>query len=1178
MRSRISTVPSRRHGARLLVWCAAFVLFLVGGISFVHAQAVPSAGIVLVPGTVTLGDDVDNAIVAALERAAALFPNTTYFAVTDWRRSGNWAVASVIGLSQIRSGNTWSADDGTWVGIVLLEQSRNGAWHAATQGAKGFSSLLAAAPSTFLDASAKANLDPLRPSGMQTQATSGYIFPLEPGTLMFYGNLGIHPNGFTSVVSGWKAVDMMSDGDTSQNHAPNSLIASETGTISYVCKGSVNVAVKMGDFFYTHLVNNSNLFVGKTFNQGDVMGKLKTGTFKDSCGYADQPSNWFHVHWGFPNADLQVGDWTLSMSTGNWTDGTTTVTPGNWFLPSPIPPMPANLVETGATQNSINFAWNASSGADGYHVYSWNGSNYALLDTIPSTQITYTEIRSACGWSESYKVSAFNSSGDSSRAGPLQASTIPCDASPASPANASTHPWNFDLTFQSSSATGATGYLMEYWGGPYTSPQQCGWSTTPSCHVGVLPPDNIYSWHVKAKSSGGETGWSPTWTFTIQPLPCYTLTVGHAGSGADPVASPASSSGCGDGQYHPGDTISFSSAPNTGWTVGSWTGTDNDSSTATSNTLTMPDSDNISTVIYTPIVPGVPVLVSPLNGATRQPVLLTLVWNAASGAISYDYCISTTTICTTWVSTGTNTSVALPQLSYGTLYYWWVQATNVYGNSSVSSRWHFTTGSLPGYFTKMAPANAAIGQPPNVLLRWGGSSGAAEYQYCIDTVDDDLCQGDKWISTGMTRNADLTGHLAAQTTYYWQVRAVNSFGTRYAKGGWWSFTTASVPGSFLKKAPANSAVNTPLRPTLSWGASQFATGYEYCVDQTNDGACAGGQWFTLGVQTSIKLPSDLLPLTAYYWQVRAVNGFGATSADGSVWRSFTTGNPPAAFGKTAPGTSAQNQPLRLALSWQPSVGATGYQYCLSTMSGDCSSWISTGIATSVSVRGLSAHTTYYWQVQASNSIGATGANAGTWWSFTTGYLPAAFAKATPAKSAANIAVSPILSWNASTYATSYEYCLSTSTYCSPWVSVGNQTSANITGLKPGTVYYWHVRARNNMGLTSATGGLWSFRTGYLPSAFGKSTPANSTKNQPVGLTLTWAASAGATSYDYCIDNVNDGNCQNQAWTSAGSQRSADLTGLGLMPNTTYYWQVRAVNPFGIRLANAGAWWKFTTAP
>jgi len=69
---------------------------------------------------------------------------------------------------------------------------------------------------------------------------------------------------------------------------------------------------------------------------------------------------------------------------------------------------------------------------------------------------------------------------------------------------------------------------------------------------------------------------------------CYTLTGTHSGSGADPVPSPASSTGCSAGQYSAGQVIQLTAGPAAGWSVGSWTGTSNNSSTSLTNSLSMP--------------------------------------------------------------------------------------------------------------------------------------------------------------------------------------------------------------------------------------------------------------------------------------------------------------------------------------------------------------------------------------------------------------------------------------------------------------------------------------------------------------------------------------------------------------------------------------------------------------
>ena len=63
-----------------------------------------------------------------------------------------------------------------------------------------------------------------------------------------------------------------------------------------------------------------------------------------------------------------------------------------------------------------------------------------------------------------------------------------------------------------------------------------------------------------------------------------------------------------------------------------------------------------------------------------------------------------------------------------------------------------------------------------------------------------------------------------------------------------------------------------------------------------------------------------------------------------------------------------------------------------------------------------------------------------------------------------------------------------------WVSAGGATSATVSGLAPGTNYYWQVRATNTAGDTTADGGSWwTFATqpgAAPPGAFSKTSPGN----------------------------------------------------------------------------------------
>lgn len=79
---------------------------------------------------------------------------------------------------------------------------------------------------------------------------------------------------------------------------------------------------------------------------------------------------------------------------------------------------------------------------------------------------------------------------------------------------------------------------------------------------------------------------------------CRTLSVGHSGGGNEPVTTPPASAGCLAGEYVPGAWVDLVAIPDEGWKVSVWSGTDDDSSKATTNRLTMPDGNHTVTIQY----------------------------------------------------------------------------------------------------------------------------------------------------------------------------------------------------------------------------------------------------------------------------------------------------------------------------------------------------------------------------------------------------------------------------------------------------------------------------------------------------------------------------------------------------------------------------------------------------
>jgi len=577
--------------------------------------------------------------------------------------------------------------------------------------------------------------------------------------------------------------------------------------------------------------------------------------------------------------------------------------------------------------------------------------------------------------------------------------------------------------------------------------------------------------------------------------------------------------------------------------------------------------------------------ISPANGATNQLPSLTLSWGTSALATGYSYCYDTTNdnACSNWTTTA-STSALISGLSPSTTYYWQAAAGNAYGvvNANHNTFWSFTTGPAPTAFNKSAPTNGATNQALTPTLSWGASSGATNYEYCYDSTNDNACSA--WTNNGTATSVGLSG-LSASTTYYWHVRANNTFGTTYSNASstaYWSFTTGSPPAAFNKSLPANGATDQALNPTLTWGSSSSVISFEYCYDTTNDNVCSA--WNNTGTSTSIGL-SGLSTGTTYYWHVRANNTFGTTysNASSTAYWSFTTGSPPAAFNKSLPANGATDQLLTPTLTWGSSSGVISFEYCYDNTNDDaCSSWTNNGAATSVGLSGLSTGTTYYWHVRAVNTFGTTYSNASTtaFWSFTTGSPPAAFNKSLPANGGTNQSANPTLSWDASTGVTSYEYCYDNSNdnACSSWVNNGTATSVGLSGLSTSTTYYWHVRANNSFGTTysnASSTAFWSFTTGSPPTAFNKSLPANGATNQSLNPILSWGSSSGTSNYEYCYDTSNDNACS--GWTNNGTATSVGLSGLS--DSTTYYWHVRANNSFGTTYANGSstAFWSFTTS-
>jgi subtilisin family serine protease len=184
---------------------------------------------------------------------------------------------------------------------------------------------------------------------------------------------------------------------------------------------------------------------------------------------------------------------------------------------------------------------------------------------------------------------------------------------------------------------------------------------------------------------------------------------------------------------------------------------------------------------------------------------------------------------------------------------------------------------------------------------------------------------------------------------------------------------------------------------------------------------------------------------------------------------------------STPANNATLVTLNPVLSWNSSYSATSYSLQVSTDQGFNTPLVDAQnlTTTSYNLTSLAENTTYYWRVNAENSIG-TSAWSSTW-TFTTTppvvTLDVPILSA-PANGANNIPIPTPLKWNAVTNATSYNVQVSTNsgfTKGTKLITGINSTNVNVSGLKRNTVYYWRVQAVNATN-TSAYSEPRSFTT------------------------------------------------------------------------------------------------------
>lgn len=406
-----------------------------------------------------------------------------------------------------------------------------------------------------------------------------------------------------------------------------------------------------------------------------------------------------------------------------------------------------------------------------------------------------------------------------------------------------------------------------------------------------------------------------------------------------------------------------------------------------------------------------------------------------------------------------------------------------------------------------------------------------------------------------------TSNLNANTTYYFQVRALNNSGvpTLFVNLGSTSTLAASlVAGSF-----SNMGVYTI---QANWTTVPSNPGWTLYELQTSTAPNFTG---TVSSSLTYSQSGSYFPLsnnTTYYFQVRAINNNGVPTIFTDLGSTSTLAYFPYSLNFSAVPPALNS----IRLDWLGNTNGPGTVYTAYISTAPNPLAPAAAVATTsrtfntfVSTAGLGVNTTYYFQVKATNNNGIDSGYSAISATSTLASIPVAavstFSNVTPSQIDVNwlAGVQPNPSW------TRYQLLTSTDSSFNGAVSstITYNLSASTAGLTGDTVYYFAVRAFNSNDIATAYTDLGSTRTvlSTLPPPGGLAFPAVYTSS----ISASWSLVAGATGY-FLAASTEPANPPVDIWASAilsgNGSSTATLNAPALDPNTTFYLFVRAVGP------------------
>ncbi|MHA2250338.1 MAG: Ig-like domain-containing protein [Candidatus Kariarchaeaceae archaeon] len=467
----------------------------------------------------------------------------------------------------------------------------------------------------------------------------------------------------------------------------------------------------------------------------------------------------------------------------------------------------------------------------------------------------------------------------------------------------------------------------------------------------------------------------------------------------------------------------------------------------------------------------------------------------------------------------------------------------------------FTTDTTPSLYW----AAASTANYYNLEVRSGSSTGPVVYSASANML-------------ARTITAQSNG------LYYWHVRARDAYNNWGAWSSWRTFTIDTVaPVQPSLVSPAYDVTLTSSPFTLDWSTVADAYQYNIHLSTVSNFASYYNYYTSSGTPPSqITLSRPDAPL--WYWRVRARDLAGNWGAYSAVWRFELDTTGPLSPTLVAPGNGALTNDNTPLMDWNPAGDAVKYYIQIDDTAALTSPIIDTSTTTSSYTPSTLSDGTYYWRVQAEDSVG----NLGPWtsiWSFTIDATPpGAPVLTSPIAGSTSNNQNPNLVWNAVSGASEYQVQLdNTTSFVSPLIDeIQSATTHSVVNPLAGDTYYWRVRAKDTAGNWGSWGSILSFTVDITdPIAPLLSSPNNGEATSNTGPQLQWQSVGDAVEYQVMVDNNVDFSSTLYDTTTTGTSLATST-----LTDDLYYWKVRAKDAAG----NWGEWsstWTFvvdTTGP